>query len=279
MCDCFSLSLFFSCLCSGSQPCIVAAGGGAAVGCVVGPGLLTSLSTWRSRAPRTAPRTTLIHRCVCVCACVCVCVCVCVPALLACPCLCVCFCCVADAISDLSSLGLNANRNCRLSSLACVSMHTHPANPLCTRVRPYTPECAHGCVCVCALEQRLLTPTTHLLLHVFVCVFVCVCVCVCVCACVCTARCLAGDANAAVDLLGDILTNASYDAGKVEAERSVILRENQEVNSIPEEVVMDYLHATAFQVGLHAGLRAHTHTHTHTHTLPLCVVYSTLFRG
>ena len=99
------------------------------------------------------------------------------------------------------------------------------------------------------------------------------------CACVCTARCLAGDANAAVDLLGDILTNASYDAGKVEAERSVILRENQEVNSIPEEVVMDYLHATAFQVGLHAGLRAHTHTHTHTHTLPLCVVYSTLFRG
>ena len=113
----------------------------------------------------------------------------------------------------------------------------------------------------------------------YLCVYlcVCVCVCVCVCACVCTARCLAGDANAAVDLLGDILTNASYDAGKVEAERSVILRENQEVNSIPEEVVMDYLHATAFQVGLHAGLRAHTHTHTHIHTHCLSVWSIQLF--
>ena len=91
----------------------------------------------------------------------------------------------------------------------------------------------------------------------------------------CAARLL--DANAAVDLLGDILTNASYDAGKVEAERSVILRENQEVNSIPEEVVMDYLHATAFQVGLHAGLRAHTHTHTHIHTHCLSVWSIQLF--
>eukprot|EP00043_Microstomoeca_roanoka_P018094 m.191876 g.191876 ORF g.191876 m.191876 type:complete len:450 (-) comp16762_c9_seq4:563-1912(-) len=61
------------------------------------------------------------------------------------------------------------------------------------------------------------------------------------------ARCFSGDVNFAVDLLGDILTNAKYDAAKVEAERDVILRENQEVNSIPEEVVMDYLHATAFQ--------------------------------
>ncbi|EGD79679.1 hypothetical protein PTSG_13085 [Salpingoeca rosetta] len=63
-----------------------------------------------------------------------------------------------------------------------------------------------------------------------------------------SARCFSDDTDFAVDLLGDILTNAKYDAGKVEAERGVILRENQEVNSIPEEVVMDYLHATAFQV-------------------------------
>lgn len=61
------------------------------------------------------------------------------------------------------------------------------------------------------------------------------------------ARCFSHDMDFAVDLLGDILTNAKYDASKVEAERGVILRENQEVNSIPEEVVMDYLHATAFQ--------------------------------
>ena len=34
---------------------------------------------------------------------------------------------------------------------------------------------------------------------------------------------------------------------QVERERGVILREMQEVNSIPEEVVFDLLHATAFQ--------------------------------
>ena len=40
---------------------------------------------------------------------------------------------------------------------------------------------------------------------------------------------------------------------------------------------MDYLHATAFQVGLHAGLRAHTHTHTHIHTHCLSVWSIQLF--
>ena len=52
----------------------------------------------------------------------------------------------------------------------------------------------------------------------------------------------------AVELLGDILTNSKFDEVAVVNERSVILREMQEVNSIPEEVVMDYLHSVAFQV-------------------------------
>jgi processing peptidase subunit beta len=62
-----------------------------------------------------------------------------------------------------------------------------------------------------------------------------------------TARCFSADAGNAVSLLGDILTNSKFDAAAVEVERGVILREMQEVNSIPEEVVMDYLHSTAFQ--------------------------------
>lgn len=35
---------------------------------------------------------------------------------------------------------------------------------------------------------------------------------------------------------------------QVEHERGVILREMAEVNAKPEEVVMDYLHAVAYQV-------------------------------
>eukprot|EP00730_Choanoeca_flexa_P000609 TRINITY_DN10267_c0_g1_i2.p1 TRINITY_DN10267_c0_g1~~TRINITY_DN10267_c0_g1_i2.p1 ORF type:complete len:491 (+),score=134.11 TRINITY_DN10267_c0_g1_i2:51-1523(+) len=62
-----------------------------------------------------------------------------------------------------------------------------------------------------------------------------------------TARCFKSDVAPAVDLLGDILTNSKFDEAAVAAERHVILREMQEVNSIPEEVVMDYLHSTAFQ--------------------------------
>jgi processing peptidase subunit beta len=62
-----------------------------------------------------------------------------------------------------------------------------------------------------------------------------------------TSRCFASDAGTAVSVLGDILTNPALDSSAVEAERSCILREYQEVNSIPYEEVMDYLHAAAFQ--------------------------------
>ena len=55
------------------------------------------------------------------------------------------------------------------------------------------------------------------------------------------------DVGAAVDILSDILQNSSLDAAAVERERSVILREMEEVEKEPEEVLFDHLHATAFQ--------------------------------
>lgn len=62
-----------------------------------------------------------------------------------------------------------------------------------------------------------------------------------------TSRCFSKDTDKAVELLGDILTNSKFDTSAVEMERNVILREMQEVNSIPEELVMDNLHSIAFQ--------------------------------
>ncbi|OMH81478.1 Mitochondrial-processing peptidase subunit beta [Zancudomyces culisetae] len=50
-----------------------------------------------------------------------------------------------------------------------------------------------------------------------------------------------------VDILADILQNSRLDEGAIERERDVILREQQEVEKIMEEVVFDHLHATAFQ--------------------------------
>jgi processing peptidase subunit beta len=51
----------------------------------------------------------------------------------------------------------------------------------------------------------------------------------------------------AVDILADILQRSRLDAAAVERERDVILREAQEVEGVPEEVVFDHLHATAYQ--------------------------------
>lgn len=57
----------------------------------------------------------------------------------------------------------------------------------------------------------------------------------------------AAKVGAAVDILADILQRSRLDAAAVERERDVILREAQEVEGVPEEVVFDHLHATAFQ--------------------------------
>jgi processing peptidase subunit beta len=50
----------------------------------------------------------------------------------------------------------------------------------------------------------------------------------------------------AVEILSDILLNSIYGKREVERERSVILREMQEVNQNMQEVVFDELHAGAF---------------------------------
>ena len=55
------------------------------------------------------------------------------------------------------------------------------------------------------------------------------------------------DVPKAVDILGDILQNSLLDNAAIEEERSVILREMQEVEKLHEEVVFDRLHETAFQ--------------------------------
>ena len=53
--------------------------------------------------------------------------------------------------------------------------------------------------------------------------------------------------GAMVDIIAYVVQNSIFSDSAVERERSVILQEAQEVNKIPEEVVLDHLHATAFQ--------------------------------
>lgn len=60
-------------------------------------------------------------------------------------------------------------------------------------------------------------------------------------------RALKQDVPAMTELLGDILVNSQVTESAVARERDVILREMDEVNNIPEEVVFDYLHKTAYQ--------------------------------
>jgi processing peptidase subunit beta len=55
------------------------------------------------------------------------------------------------------------------------------------------------------------------------------------------------DVEQATDILSDILQNSLLDPAAIERERSVILREMEEVMSMKEEVVFDELHATAYQ--------------------------------
>mmetsp|Transcript_39742 Transcript_39742/g.81123 ORF Transcript_39742/g.81123 Transcript_39742/m.81123 type:complete len:478 (-) Transcript_39742:314-1747(-) len=55
------------------------------------------------------------------------------------------------------------------------------------------------------------------------------------------------DVGRAVEILSDILLKSKLDAGAIERERDVILREMAEVNKQQEELVLDHLHATAFQ--------------------------------
>jgi len=61
------------------------------------------------------------------------------------------------------------------------------------------------------------------------------------------ARCLTKDVPAVVDILADAVQNPLFDEETIEKERGVILKEMQEASKDLETVVMDYLHATAYQ--------------------------------
>uniref|UniRef100_A0A7S3Q7A4 mitochondrial processing peptidase n=1 Tax=Chaetoceros debilis TaxID=122233 RepID=A0A7S3Q7A4_9STRA len=55
------------------------------------------------------------------------------------------------------------------------------------------------------------------------------------------------DVGNAVEILSDILLQSKLEPAAIERERDVILREMEEVNKQQEELVLDHLHATAFQ--------------------------------
>ncbi|KAK7604965.1 hypothetical protein V9T40_006151 [Parthenolecanium corni] len=61
------------------------------------------------------------------------------------------------------------------------------------------------------------------------------------------AKCLKQDIPKAVEILSDIITKSKLGEAEIERERGVILREMQEVETNLQEVVFDYLHATAYQ--------------------------------
>jgi len=61
------------------------------------------------------------------------------------------------------------------------------------------------------------------------------------------AKVFKSDVGKAVEILSDILLHSKLDPSAIERERDVILREMSEVNKLHEELVLDHLHATAFQ--------------------------------
>ncbi len=61
------------------------------------------------------------------------------------------------------------------------------------------------------------------------------------------AKVFKNDVHKAVEILADILLHSKLDDSAIEREREVILREMKEVNKQQEELVLDHLHATAFQ--------------------------------
>jgi len=61
------------------------------------------------------------------------------------------------------------------------------------------------------------------------------------------AKCLSKDVDKSVDILADIIQNSKFGEAEIERERSVILREMQEVETNLQEVVFDHLHSIAFQ--------------------------------
>ena len=60
------------------------------------------------------------------------------------------------------------------------------------------------------------------------------------------AKVFKNDVPKAMDILSDILTNATLDPAAIDRERDVILREMKEVEKEPEEVIFDRLHEQAY---------------------------------
>ncbi|WFD29710.1 mitochondrial processing peptidase [Malassezia sp. CBS 17886] len=61
------------------------------------------------------------------------------------------------------------------------------------------------------------------------------------------AKAFQSDVDKAVGIISDILQHSKLEPSAIERERDVILREQQEVDKLDEEVVFDYLHSVAFQ--------------------------------
>ncbi|KAF9176773.1 hypothetical protein BGZ50_009685 [Haplosporangium sp. Z 11] len=66
----------------------------------------------------------------------------------------------------------------------------------------------------------------------------------------CTSKTFKSDIPKSVEALSDILQNSTLNTDAIERERDVILREQQKVDKMMEEVVFGHPHATAFQVML-----------------------------
>jgi mitochondrial-processing peptidase subunit beta len=60
------------------------------------------------------------------------------------------------------------------------------------------------------------------------------------------AKCFKQDIEKSMDILSDILLHSELARGSVERERSVIVREMEEVSMQYEEVIMDHLHEAAY---------------------------------
>lgn len=61
------------------------------------------------------------------------------------------------------------------------------------------------------------------------------------------AKCLAKDVDHSLDILADIMQRSKFGKDEIERERSVILREMQEVETNLQEVVFDHLHDVAYK--------------------------------
>nr|CAB3264970.1 mitochondrial-processing peptidase subunit beta-like [Phallusia mammillata] len=61
------------------------------------------------------------------------------------------------------------------------------------------------------------------------------------------AKAFSKDLPRAVEILADIIQNSTLGEAEIERERGVILREMEEIEQNQQEVVFDYLHATAYQ--------------------------------